>query len=126
MSVKRNVLSPNEIESVRVFYLDYGNNEEVSLHDIMPMAKSISTKPIQAIHCSLNGIAPDWPLECIDFFKARTENGILAYLLKSEPHLSDRGNWRKYVIEAFVQPNDTNIMNELVQHWNQIKIIQQN
>lgn len=45
----------------QVLYVDYGNREEVSLHDIRPLNPPFLDLPAQAMHCCLSGVRPTGP-----------------------------------------------------------------
>ena len=67
-----------------VRFIDFGNTDTVTLHNIAPCPESFLTTPIMAIWCALNGIAPppqswdgnqtNWTSEATAFLRKSTSN----------------------------------------------------
>ena len=57
---------------VSIFYIDYGNTEDVPLSDVKSLDPQFCVLPAQALRCSLDGIAPlagTWSPECVTKFQ---------------------------------------------------------
>jgi hypothetical protein len=66
------VHSDDDTVKVNVFFVDYGNMEQVDLCDILPMPYVLRRTPFQAIECcciDVEFIDLDWDERCLDFFE---------------------------------------------------------
>ena len=56
-----------------IFYVDYGNTEDVPRSDVRTLESQFCALPAQALRCSLEGVSPlaagGWSLECISKFQ---------------------------------------------------------
>ncbi|XP_023646938.1 tudor and KH domain-containing protein isoform X3 [Paramormyrops kingsleyae] len=69
------VLSVLESGLVDVYYVDYGDNGELSLESLRSMRSDFLSLPFQAIECSLAGVSPaggSWTEEALDDFDRLT------------------------------------------------------
>ncbi|KAB7498599.1 Tudor domain-containing protein 5, partial [Armadillidium nasatum] len=60
------VISREDVQNVKIFYIDYGTNDSVSLYSLYYLHRKFFDLPAQAIKCSLHGIRPvnkktSWP-----------------------------------------------------------------
>jgi len=72
MSWYRGKLTQVATERASVFYIDYGNTEDVPMSDVKELDPQFCVLPAQALRCSLEGIAPlvgTWSPECVKKFQ---------------------------------------------------------
>ena len=72
MSWYRGILTQVATDRASVFYIDYGNTEDVPMSDVKALDPQFCVLPAQALKCSLEGIAPlvgTWSTECVKKFQ---------------------------------------------------------
>ena len=60
-------------DTASIFYIDYGNTEDVPRADVRTLESQFCALPAQVLRCSLDGVSPlpagDWSSECITKFQ---------------------------------------------------------
>ena len=105
-----------EDSSVRVFYLDYGDDSLLKYNQICDLNDDfLKRMPFQAIECSLSGVVPidksNWSEEAITKFRELSYNALWKKLYAKvvDVKLID-GKREKYIIELIDrQINDSNV-----------------
>ncbi|XP_064549009.1 uncharacterized protein krimp isoform X2 [Drosophila montana] len=83
----------------KIFYVDYGNTEFVTIKSLAPCSDAISLKPYRANNCFIEGVkrsslaSQQQNAECVEFLKSKILNSEFDVMLIS--HMPDNG----YVIK---------------------------
>ncbi|KAL7648909.1 UNVERIFIED_CONTAM: hypothetical protein RMT77_000843 [Armadillidium vulgare] len=84
------VISREDVQNVKIFYIDYGTNDSVSLYSLYYLHRKFFDLPAQAIKCSLHGIQPvnkktSWPKsDTLQFLNMARDKSFVAYINKNE------------------------------------------
>ncbi|KAL3865174.1 hypothetical protein ACJMK2_006792 [Sinanodonta woodiana] len=79
------ILQLNPNGTALVFYVDFGNEEVVSLEDLNSLSKEFQTLPILALRCSLSGLHPTdgaWRPEAVNVLKSLQEQVLRVKLVE--------------------------------------------
>ncbi|XP_017835513.1 uncharacterized protein LOC108594887 [Drosophila busckii] len=97
----------------KIFYIDYGNTEYVSIESLAPCTDAISLKPQRALSCFISGIKyitssnPFMNANCVEFLKSKLLNVEVDVLLCS--HTADG-----YIIE--LRKRFSQVPQQLIEH----------
>ncbi|GAB6033485.1 hypothetical protein CHUAL_013370 [Chamberlinius hualienensis] len=74
--------------TVNVFFVDYGNSDNVDIQDLRILSEEFERIPVMSFHCSLYTIEEPkdgWSVEVMDFFKsfANEEKNLQAEIMKT-------------------------------------------
>lgn len=118
VSVNQSPSDPNIIESVKVFFIDYGNYETIKFEGIMPLAKSLTNQFQRAVECHLYGVESEseWPKVCIEELKSHYDSGkfIKAIFSSPQPRQTEFGEVNVYPIKLLGNDETGNISDAIL------------
>ncbi|XP_074602205.1 uncharacterized protein LOC141855906 [Brevipalpus obovatus] len=103
VSVNQSPTNPGTIESVKVFFIDFGNYETVITENIMPLAKSLAEQFQYSVNCHLFGVESEseWPEACTEVLKSyyMLQSDIKAIFSPPQPRQTEFGQIMVYPIK---------------------------
>ncbi|XP_041369148.1 tudor domain-containing 6-like isoform X2 [Gigantopelta aegis] len=94
---------------VSLFYIDYGNTNEVDLSDTRILLKEHAQAKVMAIHCKLHDVHPvgaEWDAKAVEFLSQRKEKLLNASVVNVQNHV--------YKIQLTDPETDTDLAKEMV------------
>ncbi|XP_062897758.1 tudor and KH domain-containing protein isoform X2 [Mobula hypostoma] len=95
-----------------LYYVDFGDNGEVSIGNMQHLRSDFLSLPFQAVECSLDGIQPTgegWSEEAMDCFDALTYCAKWKVLLARICSYSQRGGVTRPQVQLFDRTSDQNV-----------------